>query len=66
MQPWIYTVDRRRFPRWRAILAGLEAAIHTGHLRHEERLPAQRLIADLMGVHLNMFNRPRRKPRGAG
>lgn len=57
MQPWIYTVDRRRFPRWKAILAGLEAAIHIGQLRHEERVPAQRLIADLMGVHLNMLNR---------
>lgn len=52
MQSSIYTVDRRRFPRWKAILAGLEAAIHTG-----QRLPAQRLIADLMGVHINPLNR---------
>jgi DNA-binding GntR family transcriptional regulator len=57
MQPWIYTVDRRRFPRWKAILAGLETAVRTGQLRHGERLPAQRLIADLMGVHINTLNR---------
>ncbi|MCS3392747.1 winged helix-turn-helix domain-containing protein [Burkholderia thailandensis] len=57
MHPWIYTVDRHRYPRWEAILAGLETAICTGLLRHGERLPGQRLIADLMGVHVNTLNR---------
>jgi DNA-binding GntR family transcriptional regulator len=57
MHPWIYTIDRHRYPRWKAILAGLETAIRTGLLRYGERLPGQRLIADLMGVHVNTLNR---------
>lgn len=65
--PWIGSgIDRQHSTIWLSIVAALEAAISTGQVRHGERLPSQRLMADFMGVHVNTVNRAMREAARRG
>jgi GntR family transcriptional regulator len=64
---WIGSrIDRQNNSIWPAIVSALETAIRTGQVRHGERLPPQRLLADFMGVHVNTVNRAMREAARRG
>ena len=50
----------------RAIVAALETAIPSGHIRAADVMPSQRLMADFMGVHTNTVNRAMREAARRG
>ena len=54
---WLPNLDQHPGPRYLALLKALETDIRTGKLTPGERLPPQRLLADLLGVHLSTITR---------
>lgn len=57
MQNWTDEIDREARPKYAAIAAALARAIHEGRLRPGARLPAQRELADALGVDLTTVTR---------
>jgi DNA-binding transcriptional MocR family regulator len=54
---WLPSIVDRRGPVYLAIVDDLAHAIQSGTLRAGNRLPAQRLLADLLGINLSTVTR---------
>jgi GntR family transcriptional regulator len=59
-------VQSRPGPYWLSIVTVLQEAIASGQLCAGQVLPAQPLIADFIGVHLNTVNRAMREAARRG
>ncbi|MFM0644219.1 GntR family transcriptional regulator [Paraburkholderia bryophila] len=61
MQTWMLPISGCPGPRYLAVASAIEDAIATGLLQPGEKLPPQRLIADVLGLHVNTVNRALRE-----
>ncbi|WP_258002427.1 GntR family transcriptional regulator [Burkholderia sp. WAC0059] len=59
-------VRNRPGPYWLSIVAVLQEAIESGRLGAGQVLPAQRLVADFTGLHVNTVNRGMREAARRG
>jgi DNA-binding transcriptional MocR family regulator len=66
MTNWLPRLDDWRGPRYLAIADALARDVRSGRLRPGERLPPQRLLADLLGVHLSTVTRAYREAARRG
>jgi GntR family transcriptional regulator len=57
MNRWIPDITHRHGSLHATLVEALENAIRSGVFREGERLPAQRLLADQLSIHVNTVNR---------
>ncbi|MCA8270358.1 GntR family transcriptional regulator [Burkholderia vietnamiensis] len=63
---WIPDISRYGGPAYMAIVTALQDAIANGCLKHGDRLPSQRFLADFLGLHFNTVNRAMRESARRG
>ncbi|WP_168794666.1 GntR family transcriptional regulator [Paraburkholderia aromaticivorans] len=61
MKIWVPDLKAHRGPQYLAIADAIEQAVHGGALRTGDTLPPQRMLADLLGLHVNTINRGMRE-----
>lgn len=66
MTNWMPRLDGLRGPRYLAIADALARDVRAGRLRPGDRLPPQRLLADLLGLHLSTVTRAYREAARRG
>lgn len=61
MKTWIPDLKARRGPQYLAIANAIEEAVLSGAFKSGDMLPPQRMLADLLGLHVNTINRGMRE-----
>ncbi|KAE8753426.1 GntR family transcriptional regulator [Paraburkholderia madseniana] len=66
MRNWIPNLDAYPGPAYLAVVSALEEAIRRGIFAAGDTLPSQRILADFLGLHVNIVNRAMRESARRG